>query len=205
MEPLDLVLAADRIGIVAFAISGVAVGIRARLDLYGLVVLGMVTAIGGGVIRDVVINDVPRVFVNTDYLFFAAGATALAIIAGWLGWKAPGPILKTADALGTGAFAPTGALLAHEAGLEWPAAIILAVLTATGGGIVRDVLTARLPQVLHVGLNATASILGGTVTVLLIATPTEAVLIGGAVAAAVTGLGHTDWVRIPSLEPRDEE
>ncbi|MCA9856957.1 MAG: TRIC cation channel family protein, partial [Dehalococcoidia bacterium] len=59
MDAFDLVLAADRIGIVAFAISGVAVGIRAKLDLYGLAALGLATAIGGGVIRDVVIGDVP--------------------------------------------------------------------------------------------------------------------------------------------------
>ncbi|MCK9486159.1 MAG: TRIC cation channel family protein [Dehalococcoidia bacterium] len=199
MDPLDLVLAADRVGIVAFAISGVAVGLRARMDLYGLALLGMITALGGGVTRDVVIDDIPRVFQNIDYLYFAAGATALAVLAGALGWRAPGPILKTADALGTGAFAPTGALLAYEAGLEWPAAIILAILTATGGGIVRDVLATEVPSVLHTGLNATASILGGGVTVLLIDDPTVALLAGGAVAATVTGLGHLGWVRMPRL------
>ncbi len=204
VEPLDLVLAADRIGIVAFAISGVAVGIRSRMDLYGLVVLGMITALGGGVVRDVVIDDVPRAFVNTDYLLFAVGATALAVFAGWLGWKAPGPILKTADALGTGAFAPTGALLAYEAGLPWPAALILAVLTGTGGGIMRDVLATRVPSVLHTGLNATASILGGAVTVLLIATPTPAVLVGGAVAAGVTAVGHLGWVQMPRIQPDED-
>lgn len=195
-------MAADRIGIVAFAVSGVAVGIRSRLDLYGLVVLGMVTALGGGITRDVVIGDIPRVFVNTDYLAFATAATAAAILAGWLGWNAPGPILKAADSLGTGAFAPTGALLAYEAGLQWPGALILAVLTATGGGIVRDILTTNLPQVLHVGLNATASILGGMATVLLIDDPTTALLAGGVVAMVVTALGHTGRVRIPTLEPR---
>lgn len=203
MEPLDLVLAADRIGIVAFAISGVAVGIRARLDLYGLLALGLVTAIGGGVIRDVVIGDVPRVFENLDYLFFAAGSTAAAIAAGALGWRAPGPILKTADAIGTGAFAPTGALLAYEAGLIWPAAIILAVLTATGGGVVRDILTIEIPQVLHAGLNASASALGGIVAYVLVDDPTLALLAGGTVATLVTALGHTGWVSMPRLTARD--
>ncbi|MEX1022922.1 MAG: TRIC cation channel family protein [Dehalococcoidia bacterium] len=204
MDALDLVLAADRIGIVAFAVSGVAVGIRARMDLYGLLALGIVTAIGGGVTRDVVIGDIPRVFQNVDYLLFAVGATTLAVGAGALGWRAPGAILKAADAIGTGAFAPTGALLAHEAGLAWPAAIILAILTATGGGILRDVLATQSPQVLHAGLNATASILGGAVTVLLIADPTLAVVSGGLVAAGVTALGHTGWVSLPRLQPDDE-
>lgn len=202
MEPLDLVLAADRIGIVAFAISGVAVGIRAKLDLYGLLALGLVTAIGGGVIRDVVIGDIPRVFENTDYLFFAAGSTAVAIAAGGLGWRAPGPILKTADAIGTGAFAPTGALLAYSAGLTWPAAIILAVMTGTGGGIVRDVLTTEVPHVLHTGLNASASALAGAVAYLLVDDPTAALIVGGLVGVAVTALGHTGWISMPRLSER---
>ncbi len=203
MDPLDLVLAADRVGIVAFAISGVAVGIRARMDLYGLLALGMITAIGGGTVRDVVINDTPRVFVNIDYLYFAAGATLVAVAAGWLGWRAPGPILKAADALGTGAFAPTGALLAYEAGLAWPAGIILAILTATGGGIMRDVLATQVPSVLHTGLNATASILGGAVTLVLIEDATVATLAGGAVAALITALGHAEVLRMPRPDHLD--
>lgn len=197
MEIQDLVMAADRIGIVAFAVSGVAVGIRARMDLYGLVALGLVTALGGGVIRDVVIGDMPRAFVNTDYLLFAMGATALGILAGVFGWRAPGPVMKAADAIGTGAFASTGALLAHGAGLGWPAAIILAIITATGGGLIRDLLADQMPQVLHTGLNATASAAGGLVTLALMADPTLAALGGAVVAAVVTGLGHTERVRLP--------
>lgn len=197
MDALDLVLAADRIGIVAFAISGVAVGIRSKLDLYGLAALGLVTAVGGGIIRDVVIGDVPRVFENTDYLLFALAATAGAITAGALGWDAPGPVLKTADAIGTGAFAPTGALLAFEAGLDWPAAAILAILTATGGGVIRDVMVREVPWVLRKGLNASASAIGGLVTFALVDDPTVALLVGGVIAMVVTGLGHTDRVSLP--------
>jgi uncharacterized membrane protein YeiH len=203
MEPLDLITAADRIGIVAFAIAGVAVGIRARMDLYGLIAMGLVSAIGGGVTRDVVIGDMPRAFVTTDYLLFAMAGTGIGIVAGALGWRAPGPVMQAADAVGTGAFAATGALLAHSAGLEWPAGIILAILTATGGGVIRDVLATQVPQVLHAGLNATASAIGGGVTLLLIATPTEAALAGGVVATTVTALGHTGWVRMPRLGTDD--
>src|SRR5690606_24954284 len=120
------------------------------------------------------------------------------------GWRAPGPILKTADAVGTGAFATTGALLAHEAGLEWPAAVILAIITATGGGIIRDVLARELPHVLHAGLNATASALGGLVTVLLLGEdPTGAVLAGGTLATIVTALGHTNRGQLPRLGERE--
>lgn len=200
MEPLDLVAVADRIGIVSFAISGVAVGIRAKLDLYGLIVLGLVTAIGGGFMRDIVISDIPRVLQTTDYLLFAIGATVVAISAGALGWTAPGPIMKAADSLGTGAFAATGALLSVEAGLDWPAGIILAVLTATGGGVIRDVLVGAIPHVLHRGLNATGSAVGGAVTLALVSTDvTVAALAGGVVGMLVTAAGHTERVRLPTL------
>ncbi|TAJ16841.1 MAG: trimeric intracellular cation channel family protein, partial [Dehalococcoidia bacterium] len=131
MDALALVTLADRIGIVAFAISGVAVGRRAGMDLFGLATLGLVAAIGGGIVRDVLIGDVPRVFVRTDYLLYAAGAVAAAIAFGAAGRRLPVAILDVADAIGTGAFAATGALLATEAGLDWPAAVLLAILTAT--------------------------------------------------------------------------
>ncbi len=200
MDPLDLVAVADRIGIVAFAVSGVAVGIRAKLDLYGLIALGLVTAIGGGVTRDIVIGDIPRSFVTTDYLLFAMGATLAGILARALGWDAPGLAMKVADSLGTGAFAATGALLAWGAGLDWPAGIILAVLTATGGGVLRDVLAGEIPQVLHRGLNATGSAIGGGVTLLIVGTdPTIAALAGGTVGMFVTAAGHTERVRLPKI------
>lgn len=200
MDPLDLVAVADRIGIVAFAVSGVVVGIRAKLDLYGLVVLGLVTAIGGGFTRDIVIGDIPRVLQTTDYLLFAIGATVIGIIGGALKLTAPEPIMKAADALGTGAFAATGALLSREAGLEWPAGVILAVLTATGGGLIRDVLAGEIPQVLHRGLNATGSAIGGAVTLALAPTDvTAAALAGGIVALVITAAGHTERVRLPKI------
>lgn len=197
VDILDLVSAADRIGIIAFAISGVAVGLRAKLDLYGLAALGLVTAIGGGVIRDAVIGDTPRVFENTDYLLFAIATTAAAIGAAILGWHAPGPVLKVADAIGTGAFAPTGALLAYDAGLDWPAAVILAILTATGGGVVRDVMVREVPWVLRRGLNASASALGGLLTFALAEDAAFALLVGFVMTTAITAVGHTDRVRLP--------
>lgn len=197
MDLLALVAAADRIGIVAFALSGVAVGMRARMDLFGLAALGLVTAIGGGVMRDVVIGDMPRAFVTTDYLLFAIAATAAGILAGARGWAAPARIHRAADAVGTGAFGATGALLAAEAGLEWPAAILLAILTATGGGVIRDLLSAQVPRVLHSELNATASACGGLVTFLLRGDPTFGAVAGGAVGAVISGLGHSGLLRLP--------
>jgi len=200
VELYDIVDVADRLGIIAFAVSGVAVGIRARLDLYGLLALGLVTAIGGGVTRDIMLGDIPRTLLITDYLLYATGTSVLAIVAGVIGWDAPGPVMRTADAVGTGAFAVTGALLAREAGLEWPAGIVLAIITATGGGILRDVLAREVPRVLHAELNATAAAAGGLVAVLLAPERLDVAAVAGAsVAALISGAGHVGLIRLPAL------
>ncbi|RJQ08578.1 MAG: trimeric intracellular cation channel family protein [Dehalococcoidia bacterium] len=199
MDAVTLVAIADRVGIVAFAISGVAVGRRAGMDLFGLATLGLVAAIGGGILRDVLIGDVPRAIANTDYLLYAAGSSAAAIAFGAAGGRLPLAVLDAADAIGTGAFAATGALLATQAGLDWPAAILLAILTATGGGVLRDMLATRLPHVLQAELNATGSALGGGFAFLLRADPTAAVVAGSLVAATISMVGHRGWMRLPRL------
>ena len=197
MDFLALIAAADRIGIVAFALSGVAVGMRVRMDLFGLATLGVVSAIGGGVMRDVVIGDVPRAFITTDYLFFALGATVVGIVAGTFGWEARGWIFRAAEAIGTGAFGATGALLAAQAGLDWPAAVLLAILTATGGGVIRDLLSDQVPRVLHSEMNATAAASAGALTFVLRGDPVAAALAGGLLGAVISGLGHSGLVRMP--------
>jgi uncharacterized membrane protein YeiH len=199
-----LVGLADRIGIVAFAVSGVAVGLRRRMDLYGLLALGVTTAIGGGVVRDLLLSEIPRTLIRTDYLLFAVGASGLAVGAAALGWRWPDPLLGAADAIGTGAFAVTGALLGREAGVAWPAIAVLAVLTATGGGVLRDLLANRVPVVLRTELNATAAALGGLAAYFLDSAieARAAVLVGATLAAALSAAGRAGIGRLPRLGPR---
>ena len=217
MTLLELVALADRIGIMAFAVSGVLVGVRRRLDLYGLLALGLATATGGGIIRDLLLGEVPRTLERADYLLFAAGATVAAIAGSALvrrgsvaalGDGGPARPLRRslrlayamADAVGTGAFAVTGALLGHQAGLALPAALVLAVVTATGGGVIRDVLANRIPLVLRTELNATAALVGGAAAFLLVdQSPELAVAVGFASAAALSLLGRVSAVNVPRL------
>jgi uncharacterized membrane protein YeiH len=197
---LEIIAVADRIGIVAFAVSGVAVGVRRQLDLYGLLALGMTTAIGGGAVRDILLGDVPRAFANVDYLLFAAGASVAAIIAAAWGWRWPDRLLAAADAAGTGAFAVTGALLARESGLALPAAIVLAILTATGGGVLRDLLANRVPMVLRTELNATGAAFGGIVAFALAGeSEPAAAAVGAVIAAAISLAGHARRGRLPRI------
>ena len=202
MDLAELVLLADRIGIVAFAIAGVAVGVRRRMDLFGLLAIGMLAAIGGGAVRDVLLGDLPRALTRTDYLAFAAGAAVLAIVAAWLGWRWPDRLLALADAIGTGAFAVAGALLAREAGLDWPAAVVLAILTATGGAILRDVLANRIPRTFRTDLNATAAGVGGLVAFFVAGEDEAVAAAAGAGLTAVLSLaGYAGLIRLPRMGP----
>ncbi|MGE5595917.1 MAG: trimeric intracellular cation channel family protein, partial [Hyphomicrobiales bacterium] len=161
LDIADLVPALDRIGIVAFALSGVQVGARRHLDVFGLLVMGVVTATGGGLVRDALLVRVPFVLAHDDYLLWAVLSSAVAIAIIWAGRTMPGWIVALADAAGLGAFAAAGALAAIHADLELPAVLILAIVTATGGGVIRDLLADRVPLVLRSEVNATAAVLGG--------------------------------------------
>ncbi|MEX0781404.1 MAG: TRIC cation channel family protein [Dehalococcoidia bacterium] len=159
----DLVTLFDRIGIVAFAISGVEVGVRKRFDAFGLLTMGVVTATGGGLMRDLVLNRTPFVIEHEDYLLWAVGASIAAIAIAWNERRIPWQLLAAADAVGLGAFAAAGALAGIGADLALPAVLLLAIVTATGGGVIRDLMAARVPLVLRAEVNASAAAVGGLV------------------------------------------
>jgi uncharacterized membrane protein YeiH len=182
----ELVGALDRIGIVAFAFSGVEVGARRRLDVFGLLVMGVVTATGGGLMRDLVLAQVPFVIQRWDYLLWALAASAVAILFVSMQRIIPAPLLAIADAAGLGAFAAAGALAALHADMPVTAVVVLAIVTATGGGVLRDLLADRVPLVLRAEVNATAAALGGLAVWALDPVSTgSAALAGVALAAGV--------------------
>lgn len=181
----ELVGLLDRVGIVAFAFSGVEVGSRKRLDAFGLLVMGLVTATGGGLLRDVILGRLPYVIAREDYLLWATGATLLAIALVWWNRSIPRPLLVLADAGGLGAFAVAGALAAMHAGLALPAVLAMAVLTAVGGGVLRDLMADQVPLVLRAEVNATAAALGGLAVWALDPISTGGAAVAGLVVAAL--------------------
>lgn len=198
IDAADLVTILDRVGIVAFAISGVEVGARRRLDIFGLLVMGVVTATGGGLMRDVVLMRLPFVIDHADYLLWAGGSTALAIAVVALNRRISRTVLAVADAAGLGAFAAAGALAGIEAGLELPAVILLAILTGTGGGVLRDLMADRVPLVLRSEINATAAAVGGlTVWAVEPASVGLAALAGAMVTAMVRVGGIAFDINLP--------
>ncbi|MEO9255259.1 MAG: TRIC cation channel family protein [Tepidiformaceae bacterium] len=194
----ELVGILDRVGIVAFAFSGVEVGARRRLDLFGLLVMGIVTATGGGLMRDIVIGRVPFVIERWDYLLWAIAASVVAIAFVLAHRHIPKPLLAVADAGGLGAFAAAGAFAGIHADLPVTAVVVLAIVTATGGGVLRDLLADRVPLVLRAEVNATAAALGGLAVWLLDPVSTGgAALVGLALAASVRVVGIALDLHLP--------
>jgi uncharacterized membrane protein YeiH len=163
-SPLLLVL--DLTGTFAFALNGALTAIRvAHLDIIGVLTLGMITALGGGILRDVMIDSLPpATFSDWRYLAVAAGGSLLAFVLGRKLYRLSGAI-TVRDAAGLSLFAVTGASKALEFGLGPAQAVILGAVTGVGGGTLRDVLTKRVPTVLRSGLYAIPALAGATVTV----------------------------------------
>jgi uncharacterized membrane protein YeiH len=161
-----LLLVLDLVGTFVFALNGALTALRtARLDIVGVVTLGMITALGGGILRDLVIGDVPpATFDDWRYLAVATagGLIAFSLPRGLDRLSLP---INLLDAAGLSLFAVTGASKALDFGLGAGQAIILGAVTGVGGGTVRDVLIGRIPAVLHSGLYAIPALIGAAVTV----------------------------------------
>jgi uncharacterized membrane protein YeiH len=164
--PVLLVL--DLTGTFAFALNGALTALRvARLDIVGVVTLGMITALGGGIIRDVMLGSLPpATFRDWRYLAVAAAGGLIAFTFGRHLNRLNRPIIVL-DAAGLSLFAVTGADKSLLMGLGPAQAVILGAVTGVGGGTIRDVLVRRIPSVLSSGLYAIPALIGATATVVL--------------------------------------
>lgn len=161
-------LVIDLIGTFAFAINGAMTAIKyARVDIIGVLTLGMVTALGGGFIRDILIDDLPpTTFQDWRYLLTAAVGSLIAFYVGSRLEKLSKKI-NVLDAVGLSLFAVTGTLKGLEFGVGPVQAIILGVITAAGGGTIRDIMIQRIPAVLHTELYAIPAAIAGILTVVI--------------------------------------
>ncbi len=168
-----LLVVLDYAGTFAFGLSGAAVGIRRRLDLFGVLVLAFATAIAGGVARDVVIGAIPPAALS-DLRY-----TVVPIVAGLVMFSMPGTVRRLRhlvalfDAAGLAVFAVTGTDKALAYGINPISAALLGMLTGIGGGIVRDMLVNDIPIVLRGEIYAVAAL----------------------AAAALVVVGH--WLQLP--------
>ncbi len=163
----------ELLGTVAFAVSGAMVAIERKADIFGVVFLGMTTAIGGGILRDGLLGNIPAaIFSNRPTLLTAAVCPLLVFAAAWLAgdrYERNRTLIDTinnlVDALGLGAFTVTGVRMGFGGGYgdSWFFVVFLGLLTGVGGGVLRDVLTNATPFVLTKRIYALASIAGALV------------------------------------------
>jgi uncharacterized membrane protein YeiH len=150
----------DLLGVAVFAISGALAAMRLGLDLFGVVVLAAVTAIGGGTLRDVLTDRHPVFWIaDPRCLYVILGAVAVAILGASKLSSERVPFL-IADALGLGLFAISGAQTIEERDPPWIVIILMGTMTGVAGGVVRDILSGIVPMLLRRDIYATAAIAG---------------------------------------------
>jgi len=161
----QFITAADYLGIAVFAVTGVLAAAGKRIDFFGVLVLGVVTALGGGTIRDVTLGIYPISWVdNPTYLTVAVGTAVFAFF--WSRYlRSPRRALLVLDAAGLALFAMIGLQKAMSIGVAPIVGITMAVTTGIAGGMIRDLLTDQIPLVLKRDgqLYATCAILGALV------------------------------------------
>ena len=201
---MTLVRLLDLIGIGVFAVSGALAAGRKRLDLLGVFVLAAVTAIGGGTVRDLLLDRQPIVWL-TDTTYLGVIVAAVAVTFAYVRWRRP-PLasLLVADALGLALFSVAGAQIAEAAGLPAVSVVVLGTMTGVGGGVIRDVLSAEVPLVLRRGnLYASAVIFGIAAYLLLesVGVPRQAASLTGMVLIAALRLAAIRWeLELPVFE-----
>ena len=169
-----LLLIFELIGTVAFAISGAMTGLRKKMDIFGVIILGLVTAVGGGVLRDVILGFTPpNMFRNPVYAIVAAVASVLLFSskirnAIFKKQKVYDFCLLVMDSIGLGIFTVVGIMVAQNRIVNNPFFLVfLGVITGIGGGVMRDVMAGNTPYIFVKHFYATASIIGAIVTVVL--------------------------------------
>ena len=181
----------DLFGVAVFAVSGALTAGRKSMDLFGVVVIAVITAIGGGTVRDLLLDRRPIFWIeDPTYLLvcvLAAGATlAYARL-----FRPPRHSLLVADAFGLAVFTFIGARMAYEAGVPAPIVILMGTVTGVAGGIMRDVLCTEVPLILRREIYATAAIAGAVVLVVLTNLGTPGPLVALPTVATVFGLRLT--------------
>ncbi|APS39480.1 MULTISPECIES: trimeric intracellular cation channel family protein [Salegentibacter] len=157
----------DILGTIAFAISGALAAMDRRLDLFGIFIIGFVTAIGGGTLRDTLIGNTPVTWMeNTIYIYLIGVVTILAII-----FRNKINYLKKSlflfDTIGLGVFTITGVEIGIRNGLDPIICIALGTMTGTFGGAIRDILCNEIPVIFRKEIYATACIMGGLAFVIM--------------------------------------
>ncbi|WP_238364969.1 trimeric intracellular cation channel family protein [Mesobacterium pallidum] len=186
MTSETILLVFDILGTFAFGLSGALVAIRRQLDLFGILVLAAATGVAGGITRDLLIGATPPAALRDLWPLALAAGSGLVAVFTWAQLERVSRPVMLLDALGLGTFAVAGTQTALDAGLHAPGAVLLGMISAVGGGVLRDMMSAEVPRVLREDIYALAALAGAIVYVgaLSLGLP-EGAAAAGAVALAV--------------------
>jgi uncharacterized membrane protein YeiH len=172
-----LLLAIDLVGTALFAAEGASMAVQARLDLLGMLVLAFVTALGGGIVRDLLIGDVPPSSIrNWNYAAVALSTGAVVFVLHAYTSAMNQWLITSLDAAGLSFFAVAGATKALEFKLHPLLATMMGGITGVGGGTMRDLLIGQVPKVLRSDVYAAAALFGAAITILCLRLRLNAVL-----------------------------
>lgn len=203
---MKLILLIDILGTVAFAISGVLTALHKRLDPFGILIIAFVTAVGGGTLRDVLIDANVAWMRNLTYVYVILGSTIFAVVFR----KRLGYIRRSLflfDTIGIALYTIVGVEKGIAAGFHPIICVALGTMTACFGGVLRDILCNEIPIIFRKEIYATACILGASAYFLLHFTPiTEdfIVIISGSIVIIVRLLAVYFNLSLPSIYRKDE-
>ena len=209
------ILILQLIGTVSFAVSGAMTAMRKGMDLLGVAVLGLTTAVGGGILRDVLLGRTPpAIFSDPLTAALAVGTSVLVFIPAVRRLLSRTPrayemTMRWADSLGLGIFTVIGAQVACVAlgHADWLTIAFFGTITGVGGGVLRDVMAGDMPYIFRKHIYALASLAGALVWVAIhsLWSDTVAMLIGGSVVVVIRLLAaHYRW-SLPKADPKEFE
>ena len=203
---MNLILIIDILGTIAFAISGVLTALNKRLDPFGILIIAFVTAVGGGTLRDILIDANVAWMRNLTYVYVIFGATVFAVIFR----KRLNHIRRSLflfDTIGIALYTIVGVEKGIAAGFHPIICVALGTMTACFGGVIRDILCNEIPIIFRKEIYATACILGASAYFLLHFTPLKEdfiVIISGSIVIIVRLLAVYFRLSLPSIYTKDE-
>jgi len=194
---MNIIYILDLIGTAAFAASGAWVGVRKHMDLFGVLVLGVVTAVGGGTLRDLLLGDIPPFSLKNESYIYIAIVVSLIVFANLVQFKTFEKPLLYFDAIGLGTFVVIGTTKALDFHLGLLGAILMGVMTGTAGGVIRDLFANQVPLIFRREIYASACVAGGLLLVALetvgTVRPVAALLSAGTVISVRLLAIHYNW------------
>lgn len=169
----------DYAGVFVFAASGALLATRKKMDIFGMLVLALLPAVGGGTVRDLLLGAPVFWIEDNIYVFVTMSAVALVFAAQTLITRRE-RLLMWADAIGLAVFCVLGTAKATVMGTTMPVAVMMGVITAVAGGMMRDVVANEIPYILQREIYATAALVGAVSFVLL----------------TMLGISYAEWISI---------